>query len=69
MAMIDIIGEIDAEISRLEQAKALLSGTDSVAAKRRPGRPIRSGSPKTIPRSATIGEGSASPQDLGSRAR
>ena len=49
MAMIDIIGEIDAEISRLEQAKALLSGTDLVAAKRRPGRPIGSGSPKTIP--------------------
>jgi len=49
MAMIDIIGEIDAEISRLQQAKAILSGTDSVAAKRRPGRPIGSGSPKTIP--------------------
>jgi hypothetical protein len=49
MAMVDIIGEIDAEISRLQQAKALLSGTDSVAAKRRPGRPIGSGSPKTIP--------------------
>src|ERR1035441_6409353 len=49
MAMVDIIGEIDAEISRLQQAKALLSGTDSVAAKRRPGRPIGSGLGNKLP--------------------
>ena len=58
MARIDIIGEIDAEISRLQQAKALLSGTDSVAAKRRPGRPIGSGLgnklPVTLPSKAKV---------------
>ena len=69
MAMIDIIGEIDAEISRLEQAKALLSGTDSVAAKRKAWSPDWEWLAQDDPRSATIGEGSASPQDLGSRAR
>jgi hypothetical protein len=49
MARIDIIGEIDAEISRLQQAKALLSETDSGGVKRRPGRPVGSGAAKTIP--------------------
>jgi hypothetical protein len=35
-----IIAELDAEIGRLEQAKALLSGaTSTVVAKRGPGRP------------------------------
>jgi hypothetical protein len=34
----DIILEIDAEISRLQQARTLLSGTDTTA-KRKPGRP------------------------------
>ena len=34
----DIVLEIDAEISRLQQARALLSGTE-ITAKRRPGRP------------------------------
>src|ERR1035441_2220112 len=48
MARIDIIGEIDAEISRLQQAKALLSETDSGGVKRRPGRPIGSGAAKTV---------------------
>jgi hypothetical protein len=43
MAMVDIIGEIDAEISRLQQARALLSESGSGEAKRRPGRPIGSG--------------------------
>src|ERR1017187_6392422 len=42
MAMVDIIGEIDAEISRLQQARALLSESGSGEAKRRPGRPIGS---------------------------
>lgn len=49
MAMIDIIREIDGEISRLQQAKALLSETDSGAVKRRPGRPIGSRAAKKIP--------------------
>ena len=48
MARIDIIGEIDAEISRLQQAKALLSETDSGGVKRRPGRPVGSGAAKTV---------------------
>jgi len=48
MARIDIIWEIDAEISRLQQAKALLSETDSGVAKRRPGRPIGSRAAKKI---------------------
>src|ERR1035438_3272807 len=46
MAMVDIIGEIDAEISRLQQARALLSESGSGEAKRRPGRPIGSGAAK-----------------------
>ena len=50
MAMVDIIGEIDAEISRLQQARALLSESGSGEAKRRPGRPIGSGlAAKNIP--------------------
>ena len=48
MARIDIIGEIDAEISRLQQARALLSESGSGEAKRRPGRPIGSGAAKTV---------------------
>jgi hypothetical protein len=46
MARVDIIGEIDAEISRLQQARALLSESGSGEAKRRPGRPIGSGAAK-----------------------
>ena len=46
MARIDIIGEIDAEIARLQQARALLSESGSGEAKRRPGRPIGSGAAK-----------------------
>ena len=34
----DIVVAIDAEISRLRQAKALLNGTDTII-KRKPGRP------------------------------
>ena len=37
----DILSAIDAEIARLEQAKALLSASDSVVAKRKPGRPAK----------------------------
>jgi hypothetical protein len=39
----DIIAEIDAEISRLQQAKALLSGT---TVKRDPGKPVTNGASK-----------------------
>jgi hypothetical protein len=38
-----ILFEIDAEISRLEQAKALLSSAGTTSIKRKPGRP-----PKTV---------------------
>lgn len=37
----DLVVAIDAEISRLQQAKALLSGTDAII-KRKPGRPAGS---------------------------
>jgi hypothetical protein len=36
----DIVLAIDAEISRLQQAKALLTDTSSLTAKRKPGRPV-----------------------------
>ena len=39
--MKDILAKIDAEIARLEQAKALLSATGAVIAKRKPGRPAK----------------------------
>ena len=35
----DILAAIDAEIARLEQARALLSTSGAVVAKRKPGRP------------------------------
>jgi hypothetical protein len=37
----DILAAIDAEIARLEQAKALLSTSGAVVAKRKPGRPAK----------------------------
>ena len=37
----DILAEIDAEIARLKQAKALLSASGAVIAKRKPGRPAK----------------------------
>ena len=41
MNMNDIVLAIDAEISRLQQAKALLTDTSSLThAKRKPGRPV-----------------------------
>jgi hypothetical protein len=40
----DMVVEIDAEISRLQQAKALLAGTDTTV-KRKPGRPAAASSP------------------------
>jgi hypothetical protein len=41
----NIVSEIDAEISRLHQVRALLTGT-STTAKRKPGRPAGAGLPK-----------------------
>jgi hypothetical protein len=41
----DIVLEIDAEISRLRQARALLGGTDTIV-KRKPGRPAGTSLPK-----------------------
>jgi len=37
----DILAAIDAEIARLEQAKALLSTSGAFVAKRKPGRPAK----------------------------
>jgi len=37
----DILAKIDAEIARLEQAKALLSASGAVSARRKPGRPAK----------------------------
>jgi hypothetical protein len=37
----DILVAIDAEIARLEQAKALLSTSGAFVAKRKPGRPAK----------------------------
>jgi hypothetical protein len=37
----DILAAIDAEIATLEQAKALLSASGAVVAKRKPGRPAK----------------------------
>ena len=48
MPTINILWEIDAEISRLQQVKELLSGTDTGAVKRGPGRPIGSGVAKKL---------------------
>ena len=39
--MKDILSAIDAEIARLEQAKALLSTSGAFVAKRKPGRPAK----------------------------
>lgn len=38
----EIIEQIDSEISRLQQARKLLGGTDATDAKRGPGRPKKS---------------------------
>jgi hypothetical protein len=40
----DILAAIDAEIACLEQAKALLSASGAVVAKRKPGRPAKAAS-------------------------
>lgn len=37
----DILSAIDAEIARLEQAKALLSASGAVSSRRKPGRPAK----------------------------
>lgn len=37
----DIVAAIDAEIATLEQARALLSASGAVVAKRKPGRPAK----------------------------
>jgi Cu/Ag efflux pump CusA len=39
--MKSILSEIDAEISRLKQAKAILSSVGTIAIKRKPGRPAK----------------------------
>ena len=43
MPMDEIRSEIDAEIARLQQVRTLLFGSDAVAVKRKPGRPVGSG--------------------------
>ncbi len=37
----DILAAIDSEIATLEQARALLSASGTVVAKRKPGRPVK----------------------------
>ena len=54
MPTINILWEIDAEISRLQQVKELLSGTDTGAVKRGPGRPIGSGVAKKLTASPVV---------------
>jgi hypothetical protein len=54
MPTINILWEIDAEISRLQQVKELLSGTDTGAVKRGPGRPIGSGVAKKLPAAPVV---------------
>ena len=49
----DIVLEIDAEISRLQQARALLSSTDTTV-KRKPGRPAGTSLPKTAKAAHTM---------------
>ena len=50
MPMDEIRSEIDAEIARLQQVRTLLFGSDAVAVKRKPGRPVGSGAaPAAIP--------------------
>ena len=49
MGTVEIIWQIDVEISHLRQAKELLSETDSGEVKRKPGRPKGSGVAKTTP--------------------
>jgi hypothetical protein len=59
----DIVSAIDAEIATLKQAKALLSASGTVVAKRKPGRPAKSVSaespkiPKTRKRRKMSAEG------------
>ena len=40
----DILAAIDSEIATLEQAKALLSASGAIVAKRKPGRPAKAAS-------------------------
>ena len=47
----NIVAEIDAEISRLQKAKVLLTGI-SAPAKRGPGRPAKSSGTTTAPKKA-----------------
>jgi hypothetical protein len=49
MPLLSIILQIDNQISRLQQARALLAGTDSDPVQRRRGRPIGSGAAKSLP--------------------
>ena len=49
MGTVEIIRQIDVEISHLRQAKELLSETDSSVVKRKPGRPSGSRVVKSLP--------------------
>ena len=49
MGTVEIIRQIDVEISLLQQARALLSESDSGVVKRKPGRPSGSGVAKKFP--------------------
>ena len=62
MPMMNILSEIDAEISRLQQVKELLSGTDSGVVKRRPGRPVGSGAAKRVSPAALLPSANTQPR-------
>jgi hypothetical protein len=57
-----IIAEIDAEISKLQQARELLSGTTTAQAGKRPGRPKGSKNPKAAPPAAPTSKRKLSPE-------
>jgi hypothetical protein len=63
MAFESLLHEIDAEITRLQQAKALLAGTNG---HRRPGRPAKSATPA---KAATPVKASSAKRTLSPQAR
>ena len=70
MSIVNILSEIDAELSRLRQARALLSETDSGGAvKRRPGRPIGSRAANRIPAAVAPGANVRTKMSAAGRAR
>lgn len=63
LAMQDVLSQIDAEIAKLQQARALLAGTPDVLANRKPGR----GRPKGSKNTAATPVAPAAPAKKGKR--